>query len=199
MERIMNSPLNEEEEVILNFKHEDVGQETSKNLTTDPQGESNKPLYDGAKITVAVSVILILTFSIRNGLSGAALADLLDLILLYCLKSVASNALTSIFHFKIYFQGLKIPLVIHKYCANCLFLIQDKADKNICAVCNHNFSANKCTGYFIEIPIVHHVKALFFLEKDFMLTFINILQGLRRVQQLLKISMMKKLTNVSSA
>ena len=164
MERIMNSPLNEEEEVILNFKPEDVGQETSKNLATDPQSESHKPLYDGAKITVAVSVILILTFSIRHGLSGVALADLLDLILLHCLKPVASNALNSIFHFKKYFQGLKTPLVIHKYCANCLFFIQDKADENICAVCNHNLSANKSTGYFIEIPIVHQLKALFSRE-----------------------------------
>ena len=46
--------------------------------------ESGKPLYPGAPITLAVSMLLIITYSVRHGLNGVALADLLTLMQLHC-------------------------------------------------------------------------------------------------------------------
>ena len=122
LDRINNNPVNEREEEYLNFKPEDI--KVGEQVLSENEKNGHRPLYPGATITVAVSVMLIMTFSIRHGLSGTGLTDLLELISLHCLQPVASNALKSIFHFKKYFQNLKTPLVIHKYCSNCLFLIQ---------------------------------------------------------------------------
>ena len=40
----------------------------------------DKPLYKGSPITVAVSIMLIMTFAMRHTLTGIALSDLLTLI-----------------------------------------------------------------------------------------------------------------------
>ena len=164
----MNSPLNEEEENILNFdSHSKNPEDTTDPDIHDPQRDAMKPLYAGATITLSVSLMLIMSFSTRHKLSGSALSDLLTLIALHCIKPVATNALRSIFHFKKYFQGLKTPLVSHRYCANCLTYIENNEDKNCSnTFCNKDLTLPKGTGYFIEIPIVNQLKS-FFAKKGF--------------------------------
>lgn len=41
------------------------------------------PLYNGAPISVVVSMLLLVTFSIRHGLTGFAVVDLLTLVSLH--------------------------------------------------------------------------------------------------------------------
>ena len=41
---------------------------------------AEKPLYSGARLTLGISMLLIVTFAVRHGLSGVALSDLLTLI-----------------------------------------------------------------------------------------------------------------------
>jgi len=41
-------------------------------------------LYDGAPISVAVGMLLIVTFAIRHSLTRLAIADLLTLVSFYC-------------------------------------------------------------------------------------------------------------------
>lgn len=45
---------------------------------------ADEPLYDGAPVNVAVSMLLIITFAIRHSLSGVALVDFLTLVSLHC-------------------------------------------------------------------------------------------------------------------
>lgn len=60
----------------------------------DTDGESreseesmdNKPIFDGATITVGVSILLILTLAVRHSFTGEALNDILCLINLHCLS-----------------------------------------------------------------------------------------------------------------
>lgn len=53
--------------------------ESAVNGKTDEKGResANVPLYSGAPITVAVSMLLIISFAIRHSLTGLALVDLL--------------------------------------------------------------------------------------------------------------------------
>ena len=168
LERIMNNPLNKEEENILNVDSSgENGEDTTDPKVYNPQSDATKPLYTGATITVSVSLMLIMSFSIRHKLSGSALSDLLTLVLLHCIKPVATNALSSIFHFKKFFQGLKTPLVSHKYCANCFTYIENNEDR-ICSntFCNKDLTMPRSTGYFIEIPVINQLKS-FFAKKGF--------------------------------
>lgn len=48
--------------------------------------DENKPLYRNAPLTVAESLLLVVTFAIRYTLSGSALNDLLILISLHCIR-----------------------------------------------------------------------------------------------------------------
>ena len=47
--------------------------------------EERKLLYQGAPITLGASLLLVMTFAVRHGLSGVALTDLLILIELHCI------------------------------------------------------------------------------------------------------------------
>ena len=58
----------------------------ASNENTDEQGRgpADVPLYSGAHITVAVSMLLIITFAVRHSLTGLALVDLLTIASLHC-------------------------------------------------------------------------------------------------------------------
>lgn len=68
----------------------------------------DSPIYPNARITNAVSMLLIMTFALTHKLSGVAIRDLLSLIDIHCL--VPNPLLKSLFKFKQYFQSLKSPL-----------------------------------------------------------------------------------------
>lgn len=67
-------------------------------------------IYSGAKISNAISMLLIMTFSTTYKLGGAALKDLLSLINIHCL--VPHNLLQSLYKFKQFFSYLKTSLKI---------------------------------------------------------------------------------------
>ena len=48
------------------------------------EADLSDPIFDGAQITLATSILLVMTFGIRCSLSGVAIADLLLLISLHC-------------------------------------------------------------------------------------------------------------------
>jgi len=65
----------------------------TENLFSESESENvnecsdeNKPLYRNAPLTVAESLLLVVTFAIRYTLSGSALNDLLILISLHCIS-----------------------------------------------------------------------------------------------------------------
>lgn len=86
--------------------------------------DENKPLYRNAPLTVAESLLLVVTFAIRYTLSGSALNDLLILISLHCISP--NFCRRSLHQFQHFFRSLKNPLVYHRYCSYCFLLVDDK-------------------------------------------------------------------------
>ena len=73
-----------------------------------PASLSSSSIYPGVMISNAVSMLLIMTFTITNKLSGSALQDLLSLIDMHCM--VPHRLIKSLYTFKQYFKALKIHL-----------------------------------------------------------------------------------------
>ena len=71
------------------------------------ENADHKPLYEGARITVGVSVLLILTVAIRHSLTGEALNDILCLISLHCLSP--NLCPKTLFQLKRYFHDVTKP------------------------------------------------------------------------------------------
>jgi len=88
------------------------------------ESTDSKPLYEGATITVGISILLILTVAIRHSLTGEALNDILCLINLHCLSP--NLCPKSLFQLKRHFHNVTNPIVYHYFCAGCLEKITDK-------------------------------------------------------------------------
>ena len=120
--------------------------------------DDDKPIYPNARVTNAVSMLLIKTFAITHQLSGAALKDLLSLIDIHCLKP--SPLIKSVYKFKQYFMSLKNPLKKHYYCPRRTITIAH--NENVCpnTLCRQLLSQQN-TPFFLELSIVDQLKALF--------------------------------------
>jgi len=93
-----------------------ISGECADDQNRDPKDEtcSDVPLYDGAPISVAVSMLLIVTFAIRHSLSGLAIVDLLALVSLHC--ALLNQCASSMALLKNFFMRLKNPIEFHYYC-----------------------------------------------------------------------------------
>ena len=115
-------------------------------------------IYPGARISNAVSMLLIMAFCITHKLSGAAVKDLLSLIDIHCLKY--HHLIRSLYKFKQYFTSLRSPLVNHYYCPRCNISVN--SDTICCpnASCHLELTEqNKC--FFIQLSIADQLKAFF--------------------------------------
>lgn len=122
------------------------------NDTNDISSAEN-PLYDGAPISVAVSMLLIITFAIRHSLSGTALVDLLTLVSLHC--ALPNQCASSVALLKKFFMKLKNPIEFHYYCTFCMEYqgtTKDKICKN--KSCLKDLSRKDNCSYFIIIPLM---------------------------------------------
>nr|XP_022308550.1 uncharacterized protein LOC111114507 [Crassostrea virginica] len=119
--------------------------------------DADQPLYAGATITLAGSMILLIAFAMRHSLTGEALADLLVLLELHCLTpNLCQRNLKTFMDF---FRSLKVPLQFHYYCQQC-FLYHGTRKSDVCPNCNTHAKANS-TSYFLVIPIVSQLTSLF--------------------------------------
>ena len=108
------------------------------------------PLYDGAPISMAVSMLLIVTYAVRHSLTGLALVDLLTLISLHC--ALPNQCASSVALLKKFFMKLKNPIQFHYYCTFCmeyqgLSIPEDKLCKNRCC-----FEGSTQEGEFFILP-----------------------------------------------
>ena len=119
--------------------------------------ESSPPLYAGSQITVAMSMVLIMTFAIRHHLTGIALADLLSLIEIHCL--IPNLCATGITQIRKFFSKLKQPLEFHYYCENgkCASYFGTTQPSN-CPVCKTKASSS--SHYFIIVPLLIQIGTL---------------------------------------
>ena len=103
----------EEDELIGNCSLDNIiGSEPSCST------EDEKLIYPNARITNAVSMLLIMSVAVAHQLTGAALKDLLSLIDIHC--SVPNPLIKSLYKFKQYFVSLKNPLKKHSIVLNAL-------------------------------------------------------------------------------
>lgn len=124
-------------------------------FTEDSLGD--QPLYTGASITLAASMILIISFAMRHALTGEALADLLVLLELHCLSpNLCSRNLRTFMNF---FSSLKSPLEFHYYCEMCL-VYHGTEKQNMCQKCG-TATRKRTTSYFLVIPVVSQLSSLF--------------------------------------
>ena len=136
--------------------------EDENNSESSNDCEGDRPIYEGASLTIDQSMMLILTFSFKYGLTGQCLTDLLILISLHCR---APNLIkTSLYLFKKYYSNIKMPITFHKYCSRCLFNVT--TDQHVCPVCSSNLDDPKQISYFVEIPMALQLQKMF-KRKDF--------------------------------
>ena len=146
----------DDDDLDLHVNSNQLGNTNSK---TSSDVENSDPLYPGAPITVAVSMLLIITFAVRHGLSGVALADLLTLIQLHCITPNLCKK--SVKCLKQFFMTLEDPLEFHYYCPQCKDYIGKQInDIHLCKTCSTETRKNKRT-YFILIPIAEQLQKLF--------------------------------------
>ena len=120
----------------FNLESLNIGTGTTDNIYIHERTDEDKPLYEGSPITVAVSVMLIMTFVMRHTLTGVALSDLFTLIELHCI--VPSYCQRSLKTIQGFFTNLKHPLEYHYFCnkKGCL--------KYIGTACRNDCAAQPC-------------------------------------------------------
>ena len=151
-----------DEEVLEElWEDEENIEETSREETqqSDLHVEEKFPLYTGARITLGMSLLLIITFAMRHQLSGTALADLLTLIDLHLISpNCFTRSMTTLHKF---FKQLKNPVQFHYYCSFCYEYIG--IQKQACCTnkhCLQDLTKKNSLSYFIVIPLEPQLEAL---------------------------------------
>ena len=119
---------------------------------------ADRLIYPNARISITVSMLLIMTFAMKHKLSGAALKDLLSLLDIHCL--IPNPLIQSLYKFKQFFELLQHPFKIHHYCFNCKMAVE--ADWTSChnTACEQDFSSQN-KSFFMELSITDQLKAFF--------------------------------------
>lgn len=146
------------ESFIEDLEYEFELEENNEGNMKDDTDQGN-PIYAGHTMTVRVSMLLILIYSISHGISGSQLSHLLTLIGLHCVK--IHPELKSLFHFQKYFAELKSPVKKHYYCKLCLTLVSDSAKTCANGLCLRDITKENSKGYFLEISVTGQLKNLF--------------------------------------
>ncbi|XP_070201071.1 uncharacterized protein [Littorina saxatilis] len=107
-------------------------------------------------------MLLVMSFLMKYSITGECLKDLLNLISLHC---PPDNLLPrSISSFKKWFEDIKNPLKVHKYCAFCHMLLgEEDFVSGLCPneVCNKFVSHESGISHFIELPIADQIVSFF--------------------------------------
>ncbi|PIK52346.1 hypothetical protein BSL78_10775 [Apostichopus japonicus] len=144
----------------LEFQQEALFDCSNSTADLDPTFKENEPIFKGAPITLAESMLLILLFATRHSLTGEGLVDLLTLVSMHCLKP--NICTTSLYMFNKFFGQLKSPMKIHKFCKFCMYLLSSESKSvEMCPVCSKDISQDLQLSYFIEIPIIQQIGTLF--------------------------------------
>ncbi|XP_013421011.1 uncharacterized protein LOC106181232 [Lingula anatina] len=118
----------------------------------EPSGPAHEPLYQGARLTLFESMLLIMVFIMRHQLSGEATNDLLMLLELHCL--MPNMCRRSIHLFYSFFNELKTPVQKHFYCKFCN-TYHGPTSQPICTSCNKQEE-----GYFMYIPLFGQLQSI---------------------------------------
>lgn len=118
----------------------------------DDENDDNRPLYNGAPITVAESMALILSLILNHQLTGSCVADLLYVLHLHCIAQGLRKL--SLYRFRQYFSFSNAPVTKIYYCSNCMSLLDQ--NYNVCPECQES---NR-VSYFIKLNIIAQLKKI---------------------------------------
>jgi len=120
--------------------------------TSKESDTSGTPLFEGARLTLGVSMLLVITFAMRHSITGVALADLLLLIEVHLISpNYFGHSMKLLRDF---FKKLKNPIEFHYYCSFCYEYIGAKRHPEHCTNkhCLQDFSKKGSLAYFIVLP-----------------------------------------------
>ena len=126
----------------------------------DDESDANKPIYPGARLTLASSMLLIITFVIRHGLTDAALTDLLILLELHCISP--NLCWKSVDLFRRFFRKLRAPIECHYYCnrKKCKSYL-GRTKLEVCPNCHGSLTGKEEIMYFVVVPVLYQLQNLF--------------------------------------
>lgn len=139
-------------------------EEDTESLSSDFECKNstgmNSPIYEGAQITLAISMLLITTFAMRHSLTSEGITELLQLLILHC---KLSNCLPkTLYAFRQFFKDVQHPLKYHNHCSYCLLGI---ATPQIITCqnpqCRKSLQEEGSVSGFIEIPVFSQIQSLF--------------------------------------
>ena len=122
--------------------------------------EDDALLCENAPITVAESLLLLMTFAMTYHLTGQALSQLLIIINLHCIQS--NKCVTSLFKFHKYFENLKNPLKFHYFCCNCFHALEDNNFKKCTnTLRGEDLTKEKAKSFSLEVPVATQIQNVF--------------------------------------
>lgn len=116
-------------------------------------------LYPGARVNIGAVMVLLTLYVIKYDLTGEAITHLLQFISL--LLPPGNGLPDTLRKFKTYFSKLESPVILHHYCAYCLSSVDKQASTCPNTACMKALSSRNAKAYFVEIPVVHQLSALF--------------------------------------
>ena len=122
--------------------------------------DADQLIYPGARLTLMTSMLLIISFYMKHGLTADALSDLQVLLELHCMAPNICRKTTKLF--KKFFMDLKSPIEYHYYCNHdkC-FTYFGQVLPEACPSCGIDISEKKHHSYFVVVPIIYQLQALF--------------------------------------
>lgn len=114
-----------------------------------------RPLYLGAPLTVAQSMMLILVIFFRNDLNMTCIADIITLINFHCLQEGFQRI--TLTGFQKYFCFYDSEIQKHFFCSNCYRDLNSSNDA--CPSC-----PRKKNSYFVELKFAAQLKEMFLRE-----------------------------------
>ena len=106
------------------------------------------------------SMLLILSFLMKHGITADAFADLLVLVELHCISPNIFKKTTKLF--TQFFKELRSPVEFHYYCTHghCLTYLGQKLP-DVCPTCLQDLTNKKNYSYFVVVPIAYQLQSLF--------------------------------------
>ena len=119
------------------------------------ESHTNKQLFEGCQLTMAISMLLIMTFAMRHSLSDVALEEMLILIHLHLPQVAPLFFTTSLQKFKGNFSSLKSTLSKFHYCSYCEHYNNENNDK--CENCDKDIDPSE---YFIGMSLTEQLQQI---------------------------------------
>ena len=143
-----------ENNYIFDLSEDFFMSENSEEEPSNSKQQEEGYLFDGSKVTISASMILIPSYSIRFSLSSVVLSNLLLLA-----NMIVSRLCKTLHYFRQHFKSIKSPMFYHHFCNNCLSKLTDNAKDS--EKSGHSFTDGQNKACFIEFPIVSQLETLF--------------------------------------